>query len=199
MSEISNKTENSTENQFQQPLSTLGKKTFKDMCKSYCVALIVFAFLGIIADSFWGNIILQVLLLVGYGYPLYTNAWGEGYRDLNKFEFNRIEQDKLRGFKFGAIALIPHCVLSIILLITYFTGSFEMMFFYRLINVYTMPILNMIVSPDILTIDYNIIQILIYIIIPPIFTVSFVGIGYYLGFSDFAIIDRIVYSKKTTK
>ncbi len=187
------------ENQFQHSLLKMGKIIFKDIAKSYCIAMITFIFLGILANNQYGNVVLQIILLLGFGYPLYINSWGEGYRDLNKFEFNRIEKDKLRGLKFGAIALIPHFVLSFVLLISYFTGLFEMMLIYRLLNVHTLPILNNIVPPDILTIDYSFIQIILYIIIPPIFTLSFISIGYYLGFSEFSIIDKLVYKKTTNK
>lgn len=183
------------ENGYQKSLFKMSKITFIDMCKSYIIALIVFIFLGVLADSTHGNIALQVLLLVGFGYPLYCNAWGEGYRDLNRFEFDRITADKLRGFKFATFALIPHFVIAFIMLLSYFTKSFEIMFFYRMINIHAIPILNAITRPDILTIDYNILQILAYAIIPHAITLILVGVGYLLGFSNFSILDKIIYKK----
>lgn len=195
---MSNWTQNpngTEENGFQKSLYKVSKLTFIDLCKSYIIALIVFLFLGVLADTFWGNIILQILLLIGFGYPLYCNAWGEGYHDLNRFEFGRITKDKFRGFKFGIIALIPSFLITFILLISYLTGGFELMFIYRFANIHAIPILNSIVSPDILTVDYNILQMLAYIIIPPVITVAFIGTGYYLGFSDIAVLDKVVYKK----
>lgn len=184
------------ENGFQKSLYKMGSITFVDMCKSYVIAFIVFTFLGVLTESVYGNIAVQILLLVGFCYPLYCNAWGEGYRDLNRFQFERIQADKFRGFKFVLISLIPHFTLAFVLLISYFTGMFEMMFIYRLFNLHSIVILNSIVSPDIFTIDYNIIQILLYIIIPQAITIVTVGVGYYLGFSEFAVLDKIIYKKK---
>lgn len=183
------------ENGYQKSLPMMGAITFVDMCKSYVIALVVFIFLGVLAESSYGNIALQVLLLIGFGYPIYCNAWGEGYRDLNRAQFERVSADKLRGFKFGAIALIPNLVLGLIILISSITGIFEIMFIYRLLNVQAIPILNMIVRPDVLTIDYNILQILLYIAIPNLFTIAFVGVGYYLGFSEFSVLDKLIYKK----
>lgn len=193
--ELQEKTPINNQNEFQKSITQMGKITFIDIIKSFIISIVVFIFLGIIADSTLGNIVLQIILIIGFGYPLYVNSWGEGYRDLNNFEFNLIEKDLYRGFKFGLIALIPQFILSIILLISYFTGMFEMMYIYRLINIQTLPLLNVIVPPNILTIDYSFIQILLYLIIPPTITISFIGTGYYLGFKEFSIMDKIVYKK----
>lgn len=183
------------ENGFQKSLFKMGKVTFIDMCKSYVIALVVFIFLGVIADSTLGSVALQILLLVGFGFPLYCNGWGEGYRDLNRFEFGRITVDKFRGFKFVLFALIPHFILAFVMILSYFTGGFEMMVIYRIANVHAIPILNSIVRPDIPTIDYNILQILSYAIIPQVITATLVGVGYFLGFSNFSILDKIIYKK----
>lgn len=186
----------SQENGFQESLIKLAQKTFVDIFKGYTISLVIFFSLGTLSQYFYGSIALQLLLLLGFSYPLYCNAWGEGYRDLNRFEFKRIESDNLRGFKFALYALIPNFILSFMLLISYFTKSFEMMYIYRAMNIYTIQILNWIASPGILTIDYNIIQILAYILIPPAIVLISVGGGYYLGFTETSILDTIIYKNK---
>ncbi len=159
----------------------------------FLVLSIVAIAVGLLKDSanpdVYGPIvqILTLMLLIGMLYP---TLWDKGYKDRNMVLTGNRQADILKGLKIGLVAIIPSVLsIPVFALIKSFSAAL-----YKLLNPSYYYLF------DILTRGTNkfceiavwkfIVMAIIFLLVPAI---SF--LGYYLGFKDFSIGEKLTYKK----
>lgn len=160
----------------------------------FLVMSIVAIAVGILKDSANPNTygsILQVLTLMFLTGLVYPTLWDMGYKDRNMVLTGHAKEDILKGLKIGLVAVIPS-VLSIPLfaLIKSFPAAL-----YKLINssyYYFFELLTRNTDKFCeLAVWKFVVMAIVFLLVPAI---SF--LGYYLGFKDISIAEKITYKKK---
>lgn len=154
------------------------------VCDLICL-LLVFTMASVVYNHFVSVIITIVNILI-FVSMIYGCSWNEGYRDVNRVNYNQMEKCMLKGLYAGLIADIPfllfylavlvtnliHWHYHITLVILYFTN---MQFFYPLTWISGNPYL---------TILFGI----------PLPVVS--AVGYLIGYKRVSLTSRIIYKGK---
>lgn len=148
-----------------------------------------------------GQLLVQLLVLFGYGFPVYSMLWTIGHRDFNKFSFGHIKRNQYRGFKLGALAAIPIALIGvafIIISLSKFTWAEWSGPIYRILNGHVWPLLNMVAgSTSIVELAWW--QLTAFAILPSVLLIAMSGLSYILGNHDFSPLEKIMYkSKKKT-
>ncbi|WMJ22959.1 hypothetical protein RBG61_13350 [Paludicola sp. MB14-C6] len=159
-------------------------------------SIFAIAFLGFINDDKQPLIQLAigVLFLIIYSFPVYGTMWRQGYRDLNKQQFNRVQKDVTRGFRVGLAAAIPYFVMVLLLFMTKLELFPNFLFVFRLLNAEIWPFINIInVSPWMPEFSWlQLIGVGLLTMIPAVLS----GCFYLLGNHDIQPWNRLVYVKK---
>lgn len=132
--------------------------------------------------------ILTLMLLTGLVYP---TLWDMGYKDRNMVLTGNGQKDILKGLKIGLVAIVPSVLsIPIFALIKSFPAAL-----YKLINssyYYFFELLTRNADKFCdLAVWKFIVMAIVFLIVPAI---SF--LGYYLGFKDFSIGEKLTYKKK---
>ncbi len=132
--------------------------------------------------------IMTLMLLTGLVYP---TLWDMGYKDRNMVLTGHAQADILKGLKIGLVSVIPSLLsIPLFALIKSFPAAL-----YKLINpsyYYFFDILTRGTDKFCeLAVWKFIVMAIIFLLVPAI---SF--LGYYLGFKDFSISEKITYKKK---
>ena len=139
-------------------------------------------------DSYGGIVqILTLMLLIGLVYP---TLWEIGYKDRNMVLTGNAQKDILKGLKIGLVSIIPfELSIPVCALIKPFPAAL-----YKLVNAsyyYFFEVLTR-GSNKFYELEFWKFPIfaVIFLIVP---AVSF--LGYYLGFKDFSIAEKLTYKK----
>ena len=131
--------------------------------------------------------ILTLLLLIGLVYP---TLWAKGYKDRNMVLTGNAQADALKGLKIGLVAIAPSVLsIPVFALIKPFSAAL-----YKLINPSYYYFFELLTRGTDKFCEISFwkffVFAVIFLIVP---AVSF--LGYYLGFKDFSIGEKLTYKK----
>lgn len=132
--------------------------------------------------------IMTLMLLTGLVYP---TLWDMGYKDRNMVLTGHAQADVLKGLKIGLVAVIPSVLsIPIFALIKAFPSAL-----YKLINSSYYYFFDILTRGTDKFCDISIwkffVMAIIFLLVPAISC-----LGYYLGYKDFSIAEKITYKKK---
>ncbi len=142
------------------------------------------------ANTVTYGLIIQFLTLVILTSFIYPSLWSKGYKDRNMVQTGNLKPDPLKGLKIGLVSIIPSVLsVPVLALIKGFSaGLFKLLnpIYYCFFDLLTRGTdkfyqLSAWKFPVIIT---------VFLILP---LISF--LGYYLGFSDISIGEKITYKK----
>ncbi len=142
------------------------------------------------------KIIAQVFalgILISFVYP---KMWDMGNSDLNMVRTNHKSKDLFTGLKIGLIGIAPF-VLGFVFLAATKSGISKdvTVWFYKLLNAATFPLVEAVIGAAAKNGDMTALQLILVTI--TLFIMPAVAfIGYYLGYSDFSIGEKLTYKKK---
>lgn len=156
------------------------------------IVLCFLVFIGLIrfGENLFAMVIYALVLLLIYSFTIYSTMWTLGHGDLNKQNFNRIKNDKAKGFKVALLALSPILLASLVFFVSEAFSLFDMNVVYRVLNVEILPLILMINK----TTDYSLLQ-LIPTVLLSLIPIGLAGLFYIMGNNDYDPIHLIVYKK----
>lgn len=142
------------------------------------------------------GIVYQIFALVILITFIYTYLWQLGTKDSNFVHYNHKKEDKLKGLKMGAIAIIPSVLFLSFLVITKNTASQGFpVALYRFFNSYAYTFVEWVTSGAMkfnqLGIGNIVLLYIIQLIVPVIAFIS-----YLLGYKNIMLSEKILYIKK---
>lgn len=151
-------------------MSTTGKVTFYVVSEIFCLS------------------ILAVFL--------YPSMWDLGAKDSNAVKFKHKAEDCRKGIKIGLLAVIPSYLLLILLCVmkagVYPDFSVSL---YQLTHSAFYGMIGALLGGTFILKDLAWWRIAVLFVFP-LFVPAISGIGYYLGYKDFSIREKLVYKKK---
>lgn len=140
----------------------------------------------------WVAQILMVILFLAFPY---STLWYMGDHDRNQVQFGHMPEDRLRGAKVGAIASVPALVMWVLLVVGKAGGLLPgFVKTYRWFNMCFLPYFDSVV-PTAVTNPVDVPWGGILAMIPVLLALPLMtGLGYFLGYKEFSIRDRLVYS-----
>ena len=137
------------------------------------------------------EIFSQCLMFALFCVLLYTELWSCGDADRNLVQFNRISADKLKGFKGGAIAVIPY-MLSYLLAIFSEICAIPLQFksTFAFINIPFKPIIDFALGNGFVWYDALV------LLLPAVAVALYCGAAYLIGFKQLFISEKILYTEK---
>ena len=141
------------------------------------------------------KVIAQAISLALYVVMIYLGAWHEGDRDRNLVNFKHIKVDRLKGLKFGLLAMIPFTLMTILLIVEMYakdpTTALVLRSSFRILNFNLVIFINSFMSPDEVTWKGIALMNLFYLIIPALSAGAYV-----LGFNRISLYEKLVYKYK---
>lgn len=137
--------------------------------------------------------IFCMLILISFIYP---NLWHDGTNDSNLVRFKHKNEDKLKGFKIGAVAAIPNYLFLIFLVIAKLGAvpSFPMVL-YKFLNSAFYSIIQIIVGSAVTVAELAVWRLMLLFILPLVIPIA-AGVAYILGYKNISIGEKMVYKKK---
>ena len=137
--------------------------------------------------------IFCLLILISFIYP---NLWHDGTNDSNLVRFKHKKEDKHKGFKIGAVAVIPNYLFLIFLVIAKLGAvpSFPMAL-YKFLNSAFYSFIQIIAGSAVTVADLEVRSLILLFILPLIIPVT-AGAAYILGYKNISIGEKMVYKKK---
>lgn len=131
--------------------------------------------------------VMSLILLASFIYPFF---WDKGYKDRNMVMTGNRTADPLKGFKTGLISIIPYVLsVPVFALIKGFPVAL-----FKMINAVYYAFFDFLTRGTDKFCDlacWKFIVIIIIFLILPVIS----GIGYYLGYKDFSIGEKLTYKK----
>lgn len=140
----------------------------------------------------WVAQILMAILFLAFPY---STLWYMGDHDRNQVQFGHLRENRLRGAAVGALASIPALVMWVLLLVSKVGGIFPAFVkWYRWFNICFLPYFDSIV-PTTVTNPADMPWSGVAAMLPILLALPVVtGVGYWLGYKEFSVRDRLVYS-----
>ena len=137
--------------------------------------------------------IFSLLLLMAFVYP---NLWHLGAKDSNLVRFKHQEEDNLKGLKIGAVSQIPAFLLWVATLIFAFGVKPALpTALYRFINCNFYSFIQVVFGSAQTLGELKTVQLILLLL--PLAVVMFIAwLGYFLGYKDFSISEKLIYKKK---
>ena len=137
------------------------------------------------------GVIVQILTLTLLAGLVYPTLWDMGYKDRNMVLTGHAQPDVLKGLKIGLVSVVPSVLsIPVFALIKAFPSAL-----YKLINPSYYYFFDLLTRGTNKFCEMSIwkffVMGLIFLLVPAI---SF--LGYYLGYKDFSIGEKITYKKK---
>lgn len=141
------------------------------------------------------NAVAQGLMLILFLAFPYSTLWYVGDHDRNQVQFGHMAENRWRGVAVGALASIPAVVMWLVLLIGKVGGQFPgFAVWYRWFNWCFLPYVESVI-PSTVSNPADVSWLGIAATIPVLLALPVVcGIGYLLGYKEFSVRDRLVYS-----
>lgn len=165
------------------------------------IAVVMCFSLSFFMVNTWGQLLTQLLLVLGYGFPVYSMMWTIGHRDYNKFSFGHTKRNIYRGFKVGAIAAIPVAVIGIAFVVIALGGFVWSDYagpVYRIINGHVWPMLNM-VELNAPVVSFAWWKLVLFVLLPIAMLIAMSGVSYIMGNHDFSPLEKLMYKNKKKK
>lgn len=169
----------------------------------FCLIICV-GFLSAFNENIPAMVAVGIASLVMYILFLYAPAWKQGNDDWNKVNFGRREADKLRGLKIGFLAMIPNIVLSVLILLAKAELLPNFYVVYKLLNGHLLVMANLIdgTAQGVLTaylteVDWW--RLIVVCIMNCTVTMIISAVGYFIGYKNLLVMDKLVYKKKQNK
>ena len=141
------------------------------------------------------DVVAQVLMLILFLAFPYSTVWYLGDHDRNQVQFGHAAENPWRGVVIGALASIPATLMWLLLLVGKVSGLLpDFVTYYRWFNWCVLPYFNQFV-PESVTNPAEVSWLAVAAMIPVLLSLPVIaGIGYRLGYKDFSVRDRLVYS-----
>lgn len=202
----------------------LALQTLKTLCicNVICV-VIVFSMSAVMNWGVGGILLTELVCILITGITLYAQSWGFGDKDANYLQFGRMVYDPYKPLKYGLIAIAPGLVSDILLIISKISGSFDLLWVYRLMNAPVWPLINLIhpyglhaheaTEETVVMAGTQYEEVIaaadatpacgwgkmIVMMLLPLLYILFMWIGYELGRRRFSISNKLVYVDKDGK
>jgi hypothetical protein len=146
------------------------------------------------------------VLLIGQAFSLgilisfvYPSLWKQGASDHNLANFQHEKADPLKGLKIGLTANAPYVLYFLFLVVTMNgISKTTTVALYKLVNTSFFPIIELIAGNTANFSDLSAIKIILLAFLHTV--IPFIAfLGYYLGFKDYAISERLIYQKSGAK
>lgn len=133
------------------------------------------------------------LLLCGFIYP---ELWQRGTKDSNLVKFKHKNEDKLKGFKIGAVATVPNYLFLVFLVIAKLgvLPSFPVAL-YKCLNSSVYSFIQVITGSAVAVSDLTAWRLALLFILPLLIP-AVSGISYILGYKNISVGEKLVYKKK---
>lgn len=144
---LKKKTENLNESKIplHNSIKELAIENFKTLCIANIICIVITFSMSAIMNWHWvGKLITVIVNIVIAGSMVYGHNWNFGDKDANYIQFGRMTYDKFKPLRYGMIALAPSLISDIILLVSKLSGSFDLMWLYRLMNAPFWALINLI-------------------------------------------------------
>lgn len=127
---------------------------------------------------------------------IYPAIWHNGTTDSNLVKFKHKKEDKLKGFKFGAVAAVPNYLFLLFLVIAKL-GLFPNfpMALYKLLNSSVYSFIQVIIGSAVAVSQLSAWRLALLFILPLLIPVVS-GISYILGYKNISIGEKLIYKKK---
>ena len=137
--------------------------------------------------------IFCVLILISFVYP---GMWQLGTKDSNLVKFKHKKEDRLKGFKIGAVAVIPAYLLLIFLVVAKAGAVPDFpVVLYKFLNSSLYSLIEVILGSAVKVGELAVWRLILLFVLPLIVP-AVSGIAYILGFKNFSIGEKLVYKKK---
>lgn len=141
------------------------------------------------------NWVTQILMLIIFLAFPYSNLWYIGDHDRNAVLFGHRAEDKWRGAKIGLLADLPALAMWLLLVAGKLTGGLPgFVKWYRWMNVCFWPWFNHVIPAGTLdpaAVSWGGVAAMLPVLLSlPLLT----GLGYFLGYSEISLRDRLVYT-----
>lgn len=137
--------------------------------------------------------IFCLLILISFIYP---NIWHIGTTDSNLVKFKHKKEDRLKGFKIGAVAVIPAYLLLIFLVVAKAGAVPDFpVVLYKFLNSSLYSLIEVILGSAVKVGELAVWRLILLFVLPLIVP-AVSGIAYILGFKNFSIGEKLVYKKK---
>jgi hypothetical protein len=127
---------------------------------------------------------------------LYPSVWKEGSKDRNLVHFGHIAEDKFKGLKVGAIAVIPAFLLFAFFIVTKgsLTADFPVVWF-KFLNSNAYSLIDLLQNGVVHLRDLPVLN-LVLMALTQITVPIICYLAYLLGYKEISISDKLVYKKK---
>ena len=139
--------------------------------------------------------VAQILMLILFLAFPYSDMWYLGDSDRNNVQFGHRPEDKWRGAKIGLVASIPAILMWLVLVAGKLAGALPgFVKWYRWFNVCFWPYMDGVIPSTVMDPAAapwgGVLAMLVAALLLPVIT----GVGYLLGYKEFSIRDRLVYT-----
>ncbi len=139
--------------------------------------------------------VAQILMAILFLAFPYSTLWYMGDRDRNQVQFGHLVENRLRGVQVGALASVPAVVMWVLLAVGKVGGTMNgFVKWYRWFNMCFLPYFDSIVPGGVVdpaAVSWGGVAAMLPVLAAlPIVT----GLGYLLGYKDFSVRERLVYS-----
>ena len=126
---------------------------------------------------------------------IYPELWNRGTKDSNLVKFKHKNEDKLKGFKIGAVAAVPNYLFLVFLVIARL-GLFLSfpMALYKLLNSSVYSFIDVIVGSAVAVSDMSVLRLALLFLLPLIIP-AVSGISYILGYKNISVGEKFIYKK----
>ena len=137
--------------------------------------------------------LFSILILCGFIYP---DIWHNGTNDSNLVKFKHKSEDKFKGLKIGAVAVIPSYLILIFLVIARLGALPDFpMVLYKFLNSSVYSFIEVILGGTVTVSNLAVWRFIILFLLPLIIP-AIAGISYILGYKNISVGEKLVYKKK---
>ena len=153
--------------------------------------IICYAFKFLLGDTSFSFLVMGVVTLLLSGSSLYSFLWNQGDKEANYIQFKHIDSEKYKGFKVGALVMLPYIVMDIVLGLSVFRVlDFNFLRAFRIINAPLYGFMKLVNTG----LDITGAEFVITALIPFVYLL-FCGFGYEFGLRHISIKERLVYKQ----
>lgn len=137
--------------------------------------------------------VFSILILCGFIYP---DIWHNGTNDSNLVKFKHKSEDKFKGLKIGAVAVIPSYLILIFLVIARLGALPDFpMVLYKFLNSSVYSFIEVILGGAVTVSNLAVWRFILLFLLPLIIP-AIAGISYILGYKNISVGEKLVYKKK---
>ena len=141
------------------------------------------------------NFAVMVLCYILIGVLIYTEAWSQGFSDINRDRNEKRPPDMLKGLKASLIASIPVFLLTVSLFMVKFSLINESYIaLYRILNTVYQPLCLSLLPSTLTALEIPFVNYLL-IALTSLTLPFFAAPAYYFGYNDYQLKNLLVYKK----